>query len=307
MKSILITGGTGLIGSALSNFLFKLNYKVFHLSRKKKSTSSGYKNYYWDVENNQLDYNILKNKDIIIHLAGEPIAKKRWTKKQKSIINNSRILSTSLLYESIKKLDVKPQLIIAASAIAIYPHNTSNKMTENNQNLSSNFLVNVVKNWEKEIKKFSKIGIRLVIIRIGVVLSLKGGMLGKLFLPFKLGLGFPIGSGNQTISWIHIEDLNRMINHFIQHKNLNGTFNAVSPVPVSNSFFSKTFSQLLMRDFFFNIIRIPSFIIRLFYGEMSDLILKGYNVSSAKITNSNFRFKHENIREAILDLLKRKV
>ncbi len=307
MKSILITGGTGLIGSALSHFLSKLNYKISHLSRKKKSIPSLYTNYYWDVENQQLDYNVLHDKDIIIHLAGEPIAKKRWTKKQKSIIKKSRTLSTSLLYESIKKLDSKPQLIIAASAIGIYPHNTSNKMTENNQNLSSNFLVNVVKNWEKEIKKFSKIGIRLVVIRIGVVLSLKGGFLAKLFLPFKFGLGFPIGSGNQKISWIHIEDLNRMINHFIQHKNLNGTFNAVSSTPVSNSFFSKTFSQLLMTKFFFNNIRIPSFIIRLFYGEMSDLILKGHNVSSAKITKCNFKFKHENIREAILDLLRRKV
>ena len=174
MKSILITGGTGLIGSNLSEFLSQSNYKISIVSRKKAKFPRHIIRYQWDIENQILDFNILKDKDIIIHLAGEPITSKRWTKRQKSKILNSRVSTTRLLYQQIKKLKVKPKVIIAASAIGIYPYDTIHRLDENETSQSNGLLQNIVKTWEQELTKFSNHGIRIVILRIGIVLSKKG-------------------------------------------------------------------------------------------------------------------------------------
>ena len=242
MKSILITGGTGLIGKKLISQLDIDLYNIIVLTRKKSHIKEGIHFMNWDPDNNKLDLSKINELDTIINLVGESIDKKRWTKKQKLNIYNSRIKTTQLLFSKIKELEILPKHIISASATAIYKSNTKEPQNEDSV-FEDDYLARVVKDWEEENIKFKFLGIRTVILRIGIVLSNHGGILKKLFPIFKLGLGVPLGSGNQIMSWIHIDDLVRMILFCQKHQNIRGFINAVSPIPVSNSYFTNCLSK----------------------------------------------------------------
>ena len=304
MKSILITGGTGLVGKKLLSKISKNVFNIYVLTRKKSFKKDGINYLNWNPSIGRLDISKIKNLDTIIHLVGESIAKKRWTNKQKEIILNSRIITTQLLFKEINKMKTKPQSIISASAVGIYKSNTLEPQVENDH-LASDFLSNVVMMWEKEINKFKSLGIRTVILRIGIVISKDGGMIKRLLPIFRYGLGVPIGSGVQLMSWIHIDDLVRIILHCQINNKMHGYINAVSPYPVTNNEFTLKFSKILNGFHFPSFIKAPVFIIKILFGEMSDLIINGKNISANKILKSNFSFLYEKLDEALIDILKK--
>jgi len=300
MKSILITGGTGLIGKKLISQLDIDLYKIIVLTRRKSYIKKGIHFMNWDPDNNKLDLTKINELDTIINLVGESIDKKRWTKKQKLNIYNSRIKTTQLLFSKIKELEILPKNIISASAIAIYKSNTKESQKEESI-FEDDYLARVVKNWEKENIKFKSLGIRTVILRIGIVLSNHGGILKKLFPIFKLGLGVPLGSGKQIMSWIHIDDLVRMILYCKKHHNIRGFINAVSPIPVSNSCFTNCLSKTLGVIRYPSFVKAPSIIIKILFGEVANVIFNGKNVSSKKIEDLKFKFLYKNLDDALID------
>ena len=300
MKSILITGGTGLIGKKLISQLDIDLYKIIVLTRRKSYIKKGIHFMNWDPDNNKLDLTKINELDTIINLVGESIDKKRWTKKQKLNIYNSRIKTTQLLFSKIKELEILPKHIISASAIAIYKSNTKESQKEESI-FEDDYLARVVKNWEKENIKFKSLGIRTVILRIGIVLSNHGGILKKLFPIFKLGLGVPLGSGKQIMSWIHIDDLVRMILYCQKHYNIRGFINAVSPIPVSNSYFTNCLSKTLGVIRYPSFVKAPSIIIKILFGEVANVIFNGKNVSSKKIEDLKFKFLYKNLDDALID------
>jgi|TARA_B100000959_G_scaffold227147_1_gene242028 uncharacterized protein (TIGR01777 family) len=300
MKSILITGGTGLIGKKLISQLDIDLYKIIVLTRRKSYIKKGIHFMNWDPDNNKLDLTKINELDTIINLVGESIDKKRWTKKQKLNIYNSRIKTTQLLFSKIKELEILPKNIISASAIAIYKSNTKESQKEESI-FEDDYLARVVKNWEKENIKFKSLGIRTVILRIGIVLSNHGGILKKLFPIFKLGLGVPLGSGKQIMSWIHIDDLVRMILYCQKHHNIRGFINAVSPIPVSNSCFTNCLSKTLGVIRYPSFVKAPSIIIKILFGEVANVIFNGKNVSSKKIEDLKFKFLYKNLDDALID------
>ena len=206
MKSILITGGTGLIGSGLVKSIDKSIYKVYVLTRKKPYVENEVDYINWDPDKSILDISHIKNLYSVINLAGQSIDGSRWTKKYKQKILESRINSTRLLFNKIKEREQLPKSFISASATGFYSENTVSPQKENDKP-GNNFLSSVVKEWEKEISRFNSIGIRTTVFRIGLVLSKDGGVLKRLYPIFKLFLGVPIGSGKQMISWIHESDM----------------------------------------------------------------------------------------------------
>ena len=300
MKSILITGGTGLIGKKLISQLDFDLYNIIVLTRRKSHIKEGIHFMNWDPDNNKLDLSQINDLDMIINLVGESIDKKRWTIKQKLNIYNSRIKTTQLLFSKIKELEILPKYIISASAIAIYKSNTKEPQKEESV-FEDDYLARVVKDWEEENIKFKSLGIRTVILRIGIVLSNHGGILKKLFPIFKLGLGVPLGSGNQIMSWIHIDDLVRMILFCQKHHNIRGFINAVSPIPVSNSYFTNCLSKKLGVIRYPSFVKAPAIIIKILFGEVANLIFNGKNVSSKKIENLKFKFLYKKLDDALID------
>ena len=305
MKSILITGGTGLIGKKLISQLDIDLYNIIVLTRKKSHIKEGIHFMNWDPDNNKLDLSKINELDTIINLVGESIDKKRWTKKQKLNIYNSRIKTTQLLFSKIKELEILPKNIISASATAIYKSNTKEPQNEDSV-FEDDYLARVVKDWEEENIKFKFLGIRTVILRIGIVLSNHGGILKKLFPIFKLGLGVPLGSGNQIMSWIHIDDLVRMILFCQKHQNIRGFINAVSPIPVSNSYFTNCLSKKLGVIRYPAFVKVPVIIIKILFGEVANLIFNGKNVSSKKIENLKFKFLYKNLDDVLIDFYSKK-
>ncbi len=295
---ILITGGTGLLGSALSKLLTESGYEVVQLSRRARE-SSLYKTFRWDISKGQIESEAL-NVDYIIHLAGTGIAEKRWTKKRKEQIYSSRVNSTRLLFEELKKSGVQLKGFISASAIGFYGADSGLAEVTEDSGAGEDFISRVVLDWEKEAENFSELKIPVTKLRIGIVLSKHGGALPKLAAPIRYGVGAPLGTGKQFMSWIHEEDLCQMFKYVIE-AGLEGTFNAVAPEPVSNGYFTRSCARTLNRPLFLP--NIPSFALRLMFGELAELLLGGNNVSSAKIQDAGFHFEYDNVKKALKNLL----
>ena len=241
MTSILITGGTGLIGKRLSFLLTQKGYNVLILSRNNANNSNIYK---WNIDDGYIEEKAIYKADYIIHLAGAGIADKRWTKRRKHELLASRINSTNLLYKKIKELNPKLKGFIAASGIGFYGATTTSKIYQENDSSGTDFLSNICVQWEKASLQFKDKNIRTVIFRTGVVLTKKGGAFEKITKPIKMGLGAALGSGNQYIPWIHIDDLCEMYIEAIKNNELNGVYNAVAPTHVTN----KTLSKKLLKS-----------------------------------------------------------
>lgn len=301
MKTILITGGTGLIGRYLIKSLSKDSNTIYVLTRSESRFENNVNFINWDPDSQRLDLSNIPAVDYIINLAGASIDGSRWTNSYKRKILESRLNSTSLLFKEIKKLKQKPSLYIGASATGFYKKNTKVAQVEEDYK-GSDFLSDVVAKWEKESNNFMKYGIRTVLLRIGLVLSKDGGVLKKLYPIFKLFLGVPIGSGRQTISWIHIKDLVDFILKSIGDNKISGAYNLTAPEVITNYKFTEELALVWKRPVFPKIFKAPSLIVKLLFGEQSSLVLNGLNVSSNKIESTSFKFSFTNIKSALKDI-----
>lgn len=296
---VLITGASGLIGRRLTEKLLEQNFNVVHLSRKKYSLK-GIQTFFWNPAAGKMDEKSLENTEVIINLAGENIVEKPFSDRRKSAIINSRTQSAQILKRSLEQNQHSVKVVINASAIGFYKKNTNEWMMENSPS-GNDFISDVVNKWEDSAQVFEKMNLRTVILRIGNVLSPKGGAFSKLFQPICFFIEPVMGNGMQQFSWIHIDDLCEIIIKAIQEEKFRGTFNAVSPDPVSNVNFMDEIKETSNR--FALKIKIPAFCLKLILGERSDLLLDGIKVSPQKIVDYGFQFKYPTLKEAIKNLL----
>ena len=298
-KDILITGASGLIGTPLTTMLQEKGYRVAHLSRTR--ALGKVPTFVWDVHKHQLDEDALKSADSIIHLAGASLAAKPWTKKRKQEILFSRIHSTRLIYDELQKGNHHVKTFVSASAIGYYGFGDKGKVFTEIDNPGVDFLAGVVHQWEKSVDQIATLGIRVVKVRIGIVLSVEGGALKELIRPLKLYVGSPLGSGMQYLSWIHLNDLCGIFIKAIEDDTMKGVYNAVAPHPVTNKEFTYACANVLDKPILLP--KVPSLVLKLLLGEMADLVLKGAKVSSEKIQSTGFRFQYAEVEDALADLL----
>jgi len=288
MKKVLITGGSGLVGTELSILLKEKGYEVAHLTRNKKENYP-YKQFEWNIKKQKMDDEAIRFADIIIHLAGAGVADKKWTDSRKKVIIESRTESAALLHKMISKMpDEAPKHFISASAIGYYGMDTGDKLVDENTEAGKDFLAEVTKKWEAAAEQFESLQIPIAKIRIGIVLTDKGGALPQLAQPIKLFAGAPLGSGKQWMSWIHIEDLTRLFLHVVENK-LTGVYNGVGPNPATNKGVTKAVAKVLNKPLILP--NVPAFAMKLLLGEMAQMVLGGNKVSADKTLDSGFEFK----------------
>jgi uncharacterized protein (TIGR01777 family) len=297
MRHILITGGSGLVGQQITELLEKKGYEVAWLSR----STQGRKTFLWNVEKEQIDPKAIEWADAIIHLAGAGVAEKRWTPERKKLILESRTQSTQLLFSAIEKAENKPSAFISASAVGFYGFNTGTALVDENSRPGSDFLAEVVVDWENEVKKIESLQLRTVLLRIGIVLDAEGGALGEMLKP---PVAAPLGSGDQWMSWIHIEDLARMFVFALEKTTLQGVFNAVSPHPATNQQLTKEAASAKRKPYLG--IGVPGFALKLVLGEMAAMVLGGNRVSSQKIQKAGFEFEFPELKSALKDIFSEK-
>lgn len=294
---ILITGGTGLVGSAIIQKLIARGDEIINLSTSKSSISNGVQHIMWNPKKGEIKESI-PQVDAVINLAGYSVANK-WTTENKAKIIDSRMQSTELLMRIIRELPQKPKVIVTTSASGYYA--PSYLVQDENAPAGTGFLSELCVDWENATLKAEELGIRRVILRVGVVLAKGEGALGKMLPFFKLGVGSATGSGKQYMSWIHLQDLADMYIHAIDNEQVSGSYNACSPNPVTNYEYSKTLAKTIHRPFFFP--NVPKFALDLLFGEMSSMLLNSQRLSAQKIIQTGFHFKFTEIKSALKDLL----
>ena len=309
MASILLTGGTGMIGTQLQKFLAGKGYNVIVLIRdeiKDNAINNNITYAKWDVEKGEIDTKAIASADYVIHLAGANVAEKRWTKKRKQEIVESRTKSAALLLKAMKEVTNNIKAIISASAIGWYgpdTHTSRQSGFTEDYPASNDFLGNTCKLWEAGIQPVEALNKRLVITRFGIVLSKNGGALAEFKKPLKAGIAAILGSGKQIISWIHIDDLCRLLLYAIEHENTRGIYNAVANEPVSNKALTLTLAEK-MRGRFYIPVHVPQFALKLAMGELSIEILKSATVNNDKIHQAGFTFLYPSIKAALENLMK---
>ena len=296
---ILFTGGTGLIGTAfIRKFRNEHSFTVVTRSpdtaARKLGSSNNYVASIGDIED-------IGEYDAVINLAGEPIADKRWTDTQKQVICNSRWDTTSQLAAKIASSDNPPSTFISGSAIGFYG-SQEDRIIDEDTSPREEFTHHLCSKWENIAGTASSISTRVVTLRTGVVLSDSGGALDKMALPFKLGVGGTLGTGNQYLAWIHIDDMVNAIAFLLQNETCRGAFNLTAPEPVTNRVFSKQLARALKRPCLFNV---PSFVMKMAMGESSDMILKGQRVIPKKLTESGYTFSFPTVDKALNDIYRR--
>jgi uncharacterized protein (TIGR01777 family) len=304
-QTILITGGTGMVGKALTDALTQKGYRVIIVSRstKGKTPSASVSYATWDVQKQQIDLDALQAADYIIHLAGAGVVEKKWTEAYKKEIVESRTESSRLIFESLQNNPNKVKAIVSASAIGWYgaDANPPKPFTENDKPDVS-FLGNTCRLWEESIEPVETIGKRLVKLRIGIVLSNEGGALVEFKKPISFGVAGILGSGKQMVSWIHIEDLCRMFITGIENSALSGSYNAVAPNPVSNKTLTITLARAIKGKFYLPL-PVPAFVLKIMMGQRSIEVLKSTTVSCKKILDTGFEFRFNNIEAALENLV----
>ncbi|MBL6649345.1 MAG: TIGR01777 family protein [Flavobacteriaceae bacterium] len=298
----LITGASGLIGKKLLEKLLNKDVEINILTTSKnlKSNKKNIKKFYWNPEKGIIDSSSILDVNVVINLAGSPIAQ-LWTTKAKNSILNSRIKSVELLNKIILEKNVKIKQFLCASAIGIYKSSNNFKHHENSKQTSKSFLGYTVKKWEDSCKELSKNDIKITFLRIGLVLSNEGGFLKPIIQSIKFYMGTWFGNGKNIYSWIHIDDLVNSIIFLIEN-DCKGVYNLVAPNPVTSKQFTLSVSRILEKKII--IPSIPQKIVEFFAGSMSELLLFSQNVSSRKIESKGFRFKYSNLNLALKDLLK---
>lgn len=291
--TILITGGTGLVGQFLSEKLTTKGYNVRVLTRNPKNE----REFYWNLATNEIDENAFKNLDYIVHLAGAGIADKRWTAKRKQEILDSRTISAQLLFKKVKALKIPLKGFIAASAIGYYGAITSEIIFKETDRAANDFLGNVCQKWEHANSAFQELDIPTTLLRTGIVLSKNGGALSKMNTPFAIN---PIASGTHYIPWIHIEDLANLFIKAIEDTSFTGIYNAVAPVHETSYSFSKALAKKTKKLFI--PLGVPAFILKIIFGEMSIILTTGSRISSEKIIKTGFEFSYKNLESAFDDI-----
>jgi uncharacterized protein (TIGR01777 family) len=299
METVLITGGTGLIGRHISKKLKENGFNVTLLSRKRE-TDGAISVYTWDPDKNFIDPEAISKADYIIHLAGAGIGDKRWTKKRRELIIDSRIKTGELIFIKVQESGKKLKAFISASGIGYYGTSTSDKIFNETDFPDKDFLGEVCRKWEEMADRFKESGIRTVKVRTGVVLTDKGGVLGRMATTVKMGIGSPLGSGKQYIPWIHIDDLCNLYLKAVEDQSMTGAWNAVAPEHITNRQLMQTLAKVLEKPFFFP--AVPSLVLKILFGKMSGIILKGSRVSAGKIISTGYNFEYPNLENALRNL-----
>ncbi len=308
MQTVLLTGGTGLIGKALSQRLIKKGYRVIILTRKipASPTEEGIQYALWNVKEKKIDTAALQKAQHIIHLAGAGVVDKRWTGAYKKEIVESRTQSTHLIIDALKANENNVQTFISASAIGWYGADTAalqGKGFTESAPADKSFLGETCRLWEETVDTATALGKRVVKLRTGIVLSNDGGALGEFKKPLRFGFAAILGSGKQVVSWIHIDDLCRIYIEAIQNPNLQGAYNAVAPAPVSNRILTLELAKIVRNKFFIPV-HVPSFVLKLMMGESSIEVLKSCTVSCEKIRQAGFAFLYPTIEPALIQICK---
>ncbi|PEC10015.1 TIGR01777 family oxidoreductase [Bacillus toyonensis] len=295
---IAISGGTGFIGKYLSTFFIQKGYTVYILTGKNKIETSNPNLQYvqWTPD---LPTFPLSSIDIVINLAGESI-NSRWTKKQKEAILNSRIQATRGLIKQLQTLSTKPHTFINASAIGYYGTSETESFTEQQETPGNDFLAETVFLWEQEACKARSLEIRTIYARFGVILGADGGALPKMLLPYQFYIGGTIGSGNQWLSWIHIDDVVRMIDFIIHKEEINGPLNITAPLPIRMKEFGETMATIMRKPHW---LPVPSFMLHALLGEMSILVLEGQHVLPSKAIEHGYQYTFPTIDHALQNIL----
>ena len=300
-ETVLITGGTGLVGRRLTALLLEKNYDVAYLSRRKENIE-GITVYRWDIEKGYIEDQALETADYIIHLAGAGVADKRWTAKRKQEIVESRTKSIELIAKELQSRPFKVKAFVAASAIGFYGADTGNEHLNESHPSGSDFLAHVTRSWENASELMDNVGIRTTKLRIGIVLSSEGGALPKIAAPVRWGLGAALASGKQWVSWIHIDDLCRLFIEALENEKWQGIYNAVGPQPVTNLEFTRQIGKVLKRPLWLP--NVPAFALQLAFGEMAEVVLGGNYVLNQRISKkTDFAYSFPTLNEALTDVL----
>lgn len=305
METVLITGGTGMIGSELGRALLQRGYRITILTRQKDKQSTKENIHYatWDIDRQTIDAGAIRDADLIIHLAGAGVADKRWTAKRKQEIADSRVKSAELLVKAMQQYPNKIKTVVSASAIGWYgPDDVVVNLHSFTEYAPAHddFLGQTCRQWEAALEPVTAMGKRLVKLRTGIVLSRHGGALAAFKKPLKFGFATVLGNGKQVMSWIHIDDLVEMYIMALANQQMRGPYNAVAPNPVTNKQLVKTLAK--SRNRFYIPIYVPSFVLKLVLGEMSIEVLKSATVSSDKVQKAGYVFKYPVIDLALRSL-----
>ncbi len=296
MATILIAGGTGLIGNRLSDMLRKKGYVVRILTR----TPGGEGQYAWDPSAGTMDEKALQGADCVINLAGAGIADKRWTPARKRLIIDSRVQSAGTLRNAFLRSGMRPKVYLSASAIGYYGDSRERWMSESDAPVGTGFMVDCCRQWEAAAGEVAALGIRTVVFRIGVVLAKESGALAEFIKPLRFGLGGYFGDGQAWYSWIHRDDICRMFLWAIENETAEGVYNAVAPDPVRNKELVQSIAGAMHQPAI--IAPGPAFVMRLALGEMAAVILNSNRVSAEKIMKAGFEFKYPVLKDALADI-----
>ena len=300
---VAVTGATGLVGTALGESLSRdecgLVLLVRNPDRAKKAFPSA-QVVKWEATSGPPPREVLEGLDAVVNLMGEPIAAGRWTKERKKAIRDSRVVGTSNLIEGLSRCQNCPPVLVSFSAIGYYG-DRGNEPLEEGSDAGSGFLVAVCKEWEEQAEQATRLGIRVVLMRGGLVLSTRGGALPRILPPFKLCVGGPLGSGGQWMSWIHIDDEVAVIRYAIDEEAIHGPLNCTAPYPVSNKDFSRELGKSLGRPSW---MPVPAFALRLLFGEMADTLLQGQRVLPARLQAVGYQFRFPELGGALHNLIR---
>lgn len=292
---IAITGGTGFVGKALTNLLLAEGHQVYILTRSKKKSDNAVTYVTWLQEGARPE-EVLEGIDGIVNLAGTSINEGRWSKEQKQKIYMSRMKATDEVLRIIEALHVKPQVLVNASAIGIYPTSKHKTYTEQSNERGNDFLAETVINWEAKAKQAEKFGVRVAYGRFGVILGKDEGALPLMALPYKLFVGGKIGSGKQWLSWVHVKDVANALYFALTSEDLEGPFNVTAPRPLRNDEFGRVLGEVLSRP---HLVPVPSFALRTVLGEKSQLVLEGQQVIPEVLLQHGFHFEYPTAKEAL--------
>lgn len=300
-KNVLLTGGTGFIGKHLTDVLIDSGFTVSVLSRSNRKNTPSITYYNWNLKNNFIDKEAILNADYIVHLAGAGIVEKRWTRRRKRVILESRVKPIDLIFSILEENNKTLDAFVSASAVGIYGAVTSHKICNETTSPANDFLGQTCQKWESAVDKIGNLEIRTVKVRTGIVFGKDEGFLKKIVPSFKSGFGTVLGTGKQYLPWIHVEDLCRIYLKAIADEHMEGPYNACITDNTTNAGFSKTLANLF--GYAIWLPKVPVFALKFVLGEMSKAVLKGQRVSSEKIQKEGFEFEFTDLERTLVHCL----
>lgn len=296
--NVMISGGTGFLGSALARSFLADGHQVYILTRG-KNTPPGTKNISWDAQTTTGWGQLVNEMDVVIQLSGKSLSSWPWTRATKQAFHDSRIFPGRLLVQAIREADRRPRVFVQASGINYYGLHGS--LADESTPPGEDFLAQLAIQWEQATQPVEELGVRRVVVRSAVVLGKGGGLMGLMALPIRLFAGGPLGSGEQAMPWIHITDWVGGVRHLIAKENASGAYNLIAPTQTSNAEFNRTIAEVLHRPYWFPT---PAFLLRNVLGEMSVLILDGRFSQPKRLLDSGYQYQFPGLREALNDVLR---